>query len=98
MSGRVGKILPCLLAAAAGCASVSPASIRRAEDVRAADSRALRRALASEDPGLRARSVQAMGRIQAPGYAAALTAALQDPDARVRAQAAFALGQLRIDD
>jgi cyclophilin family peptidyl-prolyl cis-trans isomerase/HEAT repeat protein len=52
----------------------------------------LDRALIDPDAAVRARALQALGRIQDPTTAEALAKGLSDPDAAARAEAAFSLG------
>jgi cyclophilin family peptidyl-prolyl cis-trans isomerase/HEAT repeat protein len=51
-------------------------------------------ALSAADPKLRARGFLALARIQDPATAAAVVQGLKDPEATVRLEAAFAVGQL----
>ncbi|MBI4423621.1 MAG: peptidylprolyl isomerase [Elusimicrobia bacterium] len=93
---RLSPVFLTLLSCA--CVTIDPAAVRREADLRAADSRALHGALAHRDAGLRAEAAAAMGRTQSKLYAPALRRALRDASPEVRLQAAFALGQLWIDD
>lgn len=51
-------------------------------------------ALGDDDPAVRARAAYALASVASPAAAPALRGRLDDPDARVRADVAFALGQL----
>jgi cyclophilin family peptidyl-prolyl cis-trans isomerase/HEAT repeat protein len=67
--------------------------IARAEQERIAPT-AFKSWLADEDPAVRARAVLAVARLEHVAALAPLLAAMDDADARVRATAAFGLGQL----
>lgn len=67
--------------------------IGRAEQERVAPT-AFKSWLADEDPAVRARAVLAVARLEHTGALAPLLNAMNDVDARVRANAAFGLGQL----
>ena len=56
------------------------------------DGRLMQTAIGDRDPVLRKRAFLALGRIQDPNTAGALTEGLTDPDPGVRAEAAFAIG------
>lgn len=58
------------------------------------DGRLMQAAITATDPVLRKRALLALGRIQDPNTAGALIEGLSDPDASVRAEAAFAIGLL----
>ncbi|MBI5203202.1 MAG: HEAT repeat domain-containing protein [Elusimicrobia bacterium] len=89
-------LLACL---ASGCGVATDSlALRREADARAPKSTALQAALASREAGPRAQAAAAMGRAGSKLYAPALRRTLRDPDAPVRYEAAFALGQLWIDE
>src|SRR5687768_14301193 len=67
--------------------------IARAEQERIAAT-AFKTWLADEDPAVRARAVLAVARLEHVAALAPLLVAMNDADARVRANAAFGLGQL----
>lgn len=69
-------------------------AILRAEDARRAGDPQLRDALHDSDPVLRQRAVLACGRLQDSTLVPVLLPLLADPDAAVRQEAAFALGQI----
>jgi cyclophilin family peptidyl-prolyl cis-trans isomerase/HEAT repeat protein len=58
------------------------------------EGRLMQAAITDRDPLVRKRALLALGRIQDPHTAGAMVEALGDPDAGVRAQAAFAIGLL----
>lgn len=58
------------------------------------DGRLMQTAITDRDPAVRRRAFLALGRIQDPNTAGALVEGLTDPDASVRAEAAFAVGLL----
>lgn len=70
------------------------AELIRIEDRREYDAATLDRYHRAAHPELRRRAALAAGRIRAPQAVPALLVALGDPDAGVRAEAAFALGQI----
>lgn len=84
------------LFAAAAVSAAPSLEVRRAEDSRAADSTALRRAARGQAPAARREALRAMGRIQSPAYAEALIAAVKDKDSSARLEAIFSLGQLAL--
>jgi cyclophilin family peptidyl-prolyl cis-trans isomerase/HEAT repeat protein len=75
-------------------AIVALSAIMRLEDRREFVDEAFRGWLAHPDPVVRSRAALGLGRIGAPGAVPLLSHALHDPVAGVRADAAFALGQL----
>ncbi|PZR17663.1 MAG: peptidyl-prolyl cis-trans isomerase [Archangium gephyra] len=58
------------------------------------DGKLMQAAITSTDPAVRKRALLALGRIQDPHTAGAMIEGLSDPDASVRAEAAFAIGLL----
>jgi cyclophilin family peptidyl-prolyl cis-trans isomerase/HEAT repeat protein len=70
------------------------AELLRLEDRREYDDDAIRTQLTAAHPELRRRAALAAGRVRDPRAADLLLQALDDTDAGVRAEAAFALGQL----
>ncbi|MGV3619771.1 MAG: HEAT repeat domain-containing protein [Archangium sp.] len=58
------------------------------------DGKLMQAAITSTDPAARKRALLALGRIQDPTTAGAMIEGLSDPDASVRAEAAFAIGLL----
>lgn len=58
------------------------------------DGRLMQTAISDRDPVLRKRAFLALARLQDPNTAGAMTEGLTDPDAGVRAEAAFAIGLL----
>ena len=72
-------------------ASLDP--ISQAEDLRQVDAPALKEGAQSKEASVRARVARAYGRIQQPDGITSLETLLKDKSAKVRAEAAFALGQ-----
>lgn len=92
---QLSLVWPPLDAAAAPDAALD---ILKAEDFREPDSAVLKAALAAPSAEVRARAARAMGRTQDASYLSPLLESLRDPDDRMRAEAAFAVGQVRLAD
>src|SRR4051794_18286527 len=84
-----------LAAALSGCAHAPPApsvldEIARLEDAREPGAQRLAQRAEDEDPRIRVRALRALGRLQDPASLRAMVRAIEDPDATVRREAAFA--------
>lgn len=77
-------------------AGMVPLELLKAEDSREPDSPALKAALLDPLAEVRVRAARAMGRVRDESYLSPLLGAFSDADARVRAEAAFAVGQIRL--
>jgi cyclophilin family peptidyl-prolyl cis-trans isomerase/HEAT repeat protein len=97
MNLRSWAVLTTSLGLLSACAITPTHNVRLSEDLRVPDDASLITTLTQGNPALRARAARAMARIQATAYTSPLIGALSDPHAIVRSEAAWALGQLRID-
>src|SRR5262245_29032448 len=92
-----GFALITILSTAPGCSRSPVDRIRKIQALprEARTFAKLRRDLASKDPGIRAAAVSTVDVASGPEAAHAVSAALADPDPRVRSMAALRLGEIR---